>query len=559
MPSVTSWTRLEPHNRTPAMTGFAARVGDPLWMLTRQWQLGELTGADTGSPTRVDLTATTAVLSRFRPGLPDGTAGVPLDVRMPLEALVEAEPATGPADDRAAAVAGADLLARLGSLAGALRSSLVKAYPLPVPDPNAAPMLLRRAELLRRRVPDGRALHTAVATAQAGGDASTALTGLDRSDATAVAQARTAASDWLAAWPAGPLTAGTTPPAWRPDRVEYEFAVAAAGTTAADERVLATDSHQGGPLDWWSVDAYPGATLGAAADGTAQSRAVSMLPTRLAATGAPSPRFWAFEPGHVNLDAVTAAPEDLGRLLFMEFAVLYGNDFFMVPLTVAVGSVTTITGLTVTTTFGETVTVPPAWAADQAGGRSILRLFESAAAQGSGRPAGLAVLPGAVAPLGGEPVEEVILTRDQMANVAWAIERTVAGLDGRAAERAEALYRIAAAAADTAPPQGPHYQLVSQVPANWMPMLPSATDAAGRARPVLRLSGQPQGELLATGAEVVSHRLSRAGIRLARRVQRVRATDGRVVVWMSRRSGPGRGESSSGLRFDAVVGSRTDG
>jgi hypothetical protein len=557
MPSVTSWTRLEPHNRTPAMTGFAARVGDPLWMLTRQWQLGELTGEDAGSPTRVDLEATTAVLSRFLPRRPDGATGAPLDVRLPLEAVVEAEAATAPADDRAAAVAGADFVARLGALAGALRSGLVTAYPLPEPDPSAAPALVRRAELMRRRVPDGRALYAALAAAQAAGDATTALPGLDRRDPNAVARAQTAVAGWLAAWPIGALTAGTNPPAWRADRVEYEFAVAAAGASTADERVLVAGGHPGGPLDWWSVDAQPGATLGAAGDGTARHLTVATLPTRVTATGMPSPRFWAFEPGDVNLDAVTAAPEDLGRLLFMEFAVLYGNDFYAVPLTVAVGSVTTITSLTVTTTFGETVAVPSAPAADLAAGRSVLRLFESTAVHGPDRVAGLTILPGAMAPLAGEPVEEVILTRDEMANVAWAIERTVAGIDGRAAERAEALNRIATAGAEPQP-SGPHYQLVNAVPANWLPMLPSATDAAGRARPVLRLSGQPHGRLLGANAEVVSHRLGRAGIRLARTVHRARAADGRVVVWMARCGGPGRGEGSSGLRFDAIVGSSKD-
>ena len=39
------WERLEPSARDPELTpGLEARVHDPLWLLGRQWQLGELNG-----------------------------------------------------------------------------------------------------------------------------------------------------------------------------------------------------------------------------------------------------------------------------------------------------------------------------------------------------------------------------------------------------------------------------------------------------------------------------------------------------------------------------------
>jgi hypothetical protein len=42
-------------------------------------------------------------------------------------------------------------------------------------------------------------------------------------------------------------------------------------------------------------------------------------------------------------------------------------------------------------------------------------------------------------------------------------------------------------------------------------------------------------------------------VTLDRRVQRARAGDGRTLIWMARRRSTGRGESSSGLRFDQLV------
>jgi hypothetical protein len=562
MPSVTSWTRLEPHPSSPQMPGFAARVADPLWLLARQWQLGELTGEDAGSPVRVDLVADTAPLTRYLPRLPDGSPGDPVDRAVPLEAVVEGERGTVPAllgaDDRTAASAGADLLAQLGGLGSTLRAALVARYPLPAPDPDASPATRRRADLLRRRVPDGRQLLPALQRAQAAGDASSALPGLDRTDPTSVLAARTAAESWLAVTEARPLSAGQPPAAWRAERLDYEFAVAAPAG-AGGEWVLAADGHPGGRLDWWSLEARPGATLGAAADPGPATVTATGLPARVGGAGLPAARFWELESGDVNLDAVSAAPEDLGRLLFMEFAVVYGSDFFAVPLELDVGSVTVVQSLTVLTTFGETVAVPPADQADAAAGRPPFRLFQPSVADGGRTDAEpwLLVLPTVLGGLAGPPVEEVVFSRDEMANLAWAVERIVPGVDGRGMDRAAALYRAAPQPTiHTGEPQPPaqRYRLVTPVPANWLPMRPATSGAIGADRPVLRLSGPaPTGTLLAPGAELHAERLDRAGIRLSRRFERARAADGRPLSWVSRRTGVGRGASSSGLRFDDLV------
>jgi hypothetical protein len=561
MPSVTSWTRLEPRPSSSEMPGFAARVADPLWLLARQWQLGELTGEDAGSPVRVDLLIDSAPLTRYLSRLPDGSAGAALDPAVPLEAVVEAERAGTPAllgaDDRTAAAAGADLLARLGALGGALRAALMAGYPLPAPGPDTPPATRRRADLLRRRVPDGRQLLPALQEARAAGDASTALPGLDRTDAAAVLAARTAAEAWLDATAARPLPAGRSPAAWRADRLDYEFAVAAPAGGGA-ERVLVAGGHRGGRLDWWSLDAQPGAALGAAADPGFTSQPTTRLPTRVGGAGFPAARFWELESGDVNLDAMSAAPEDLGRLLFMEFAVVYGSDFFGVPIQVDVGSVTVVRSLTVRTTFGETITVPPAEQSDVAAGRAPFRLYQPNVAGGAGAEPWLVVLPTVLGGLAGPAVEEVVFSRDEMANVAWAVERIVPGLDGRGTDRTEALHRhTPQPEIPDGEPQPPayRYRLVTPVPANWLPMLPATVGPPGASRPVLRLSGPaPAGTLLAPGATMHAERLDRAGIRLRRQVEYARAADGRPLSWVSRRTTTGRGESSSGLRFDDLVG-----
>ena len=42
-----------------------ARLFDPLWFMTRQWQMGEFQAEDTGSPVQARVRATNAMLSRL--------------------------------------------------------------------------------------------------------------------------------------------------------------------------------------------------------------------------------------------------------------------------------------------------------------------------------------------------------------------------------------------------------------------------------------------------------------------------------------------------------------
>ena len=52
--AVTTWTRLEPLPHS-AELDLEARIADPLWMLARQWQVGEFRGEDAASPVYVRL------------------------------------------------------------------------------------------------------------------------------------------------------------------------------------------------------------------------------------------------------------------------------------------------------------------------------------------------------------------------------------------------------------------------------------------------------------------------------------------------------------------------
>ena len=52
----------------------------------------------------------------------------------------------------------------------------------------------------------------------------------------------------------------------------------------------------------------------------------------------PAPRFWEMEDARFDPGAIDAAPNDLGRLLLTSFATVYGNDWFVLPVRLPVGS-----------------------------------------------------------------------------------------------------------------------------------------------------------------------------------------------------------------------------
>ena len=108
-----------------------AQVRDPLWMLTRQWQVGEFLADDAGSPISATVRTESARLTSFRPGTAAAGQGPvqPISAAPPLEVHAQRE-ATAPSL-RAAIALGLRFEALLtdegaGAHAGAFRA----AYPI---------------------------------------------------------------------------------------------------------------------------------------------------------------------------------------------------------------------------------------------------------------------------------------------------------------------------------------------------------------------------------------------------------------------------------------------
>ncbi len=341
---------------------------------------------------------------------------------------------------------------------------------------------------------------------------------------------------------------------WSADRLEYRFSMATAGDTGS----YVAQEYDGGSIDWHTFDRTTVKLAGGTAQPTVAQQTVVATPVTF--RGMPARRFWEFEDGGTNIGLLSAAAEDLGRLILREFALIYGNDWFQFPLVVPIGSQVWITSLSVADTFGITTPIPHYSTVNGGLGRwhifsiSPDPLAPAVLSTSALLPLPLLLTPGAVAPVDSSAIEDVLLLRDELANLAWGIERTVLGASGQPLDRTLE-WRINAPAA--APPSGdptPHYRLGSTVPDYWLPYLPVKLDPAGhlqlRRGRLPNVTTGPQGRMLAEETAMFLEEVPREGVHLERRYRWARGVNGSGYLWIGRRRSTGRGEGRSGLRFD---------
>jgi hypothetical protein len=585
MPSITTWTRLEPRSRRDDVAeGVAARVHDPLWLLARQWQMAEFQGEDGGTPVVARWRARVAPLSRCHLGAiaPNTRVQAPAfdPGSLPLETMVERQPlppmaaaAPGASGLRRGVDAGQHFLRLLALQAVGARygDAFIGAYAVPALDEAERRGLdaetLAFADLVAGRALDGRRLRAAL---DAGGfgalDPALRIRAADRAEVEKACQAWTAWCDTLFSTPA------PAQDAWQRDRMEYAFSVAArVSDDAFGERTLSAAEYFEGRLDWHAFDLNAEVTLGAGTDAPGARVARSVIPVPVSYRGMPAARFWEFEDARIDVGLMQVGPTDLPHLLLIEYASVYGNDWFVIPIDLPVGSLSEAGSLVVTDTFGGRTLLRPH--GDPALPRAPWSLFQLSPAAGGAAPRGQPVanlffLPPSVAQtVEGATLEELLLLRDEMANMAWAIERRIESPLEAALERASDEIETAAptGAADGMPPA---YRLASVTPPHWVPLLPvrvdeatgevrlarAATLAPDGSRRIVRAEGRLLVDPVAPGAPLLirEEEVPREGARVRRCYQSARWLDGRLIVWAGHRKNVGRGEGSSGLAFDSI-------
>jgi hypothetical protein len=576
-PSITVWNRIEPHRRsTELRPGLRAEIRDPLWFLTRQWQLGELRGEDAGSPAYVRLVARTTPLADWTVSAGEDPLPLPVDAR-PIEAAVLAEPHE---PDLASKVElGQTFFALLArelpaAVVETLQGRFITWAPLarPAADPfnpldRASDELL---DLVVGRAADGKKiLDLALAEPI---DVPPEITTVS-AEVDGVARALARFAEWVEA--TFGQVGDADPRAWRPAQLAYRLDVRV-GPDPASRTTLSVVPGPNGEIDWSSFDVTGG---GDPLAGLPLPAPQLVVPKRLRYPGMPNARFWQFEEADPSYPDVRLDPPELLKMVVVNFALESGVDWFQVPFRQPVGSIGRIDSLIVRDVFGGYTAIDRADATGPVPALTRWTMFSLA--QPSGGLAEFTILPPSAGPalIQGPALEQVRFARDDNANIAWGIEAITESLIG---EPRPGIERDAAVSALLPPPPESEdtssplrYLLESRVPVHWIPLVPDPV--AGSEQIILEkgvvalpTAAGPRlafaiGEILNPSAlpadqpyRIPDEEVPRAGLRVERFTARSRWIDGSSHLWVARRRRTGTGETQSGLVFDAALPTGAD-
>ncbi len=596
LPSFTTWNRLEGRPRTANFTrALKTEVRDALWMLTRQWQVGEFKGDDAGSPIFAKLQIHNTQLTKYQP---DSHAVETFDLSTPLEAAVERRPVPLQTGKQEIALDIRLLMGRywlkLVRGVGDFSQGFIDEFGFTMPDPTDVDDVYRAAHpevwasfaaVVGRRM-DGGKLYQKL---KLGGHSYDGIAAIPAGLYANIDPLETKFVTWyeqLYYQPADPEG-----DAWLPDRLEYQFNVSAPTTNG--EKVLAAEEYYSGRLDWFNFSIDPAskgldAPENPDAPTPADRAAESFIPVPVVFDGMPNTRWWSFEDRRTNFGDIKPDTTDIAKLMVMEFGLIYANDWFMVPVTLPVGSIANVKGLMVTNVFGERTWVNAAGSGeDDAWQRWNMFTLNTRGDLGEAADLSLLLLPTVPKIQEGKPTEEITLIRDEMANMVWGIEKTIPLPNGET--RAGNIAASETLAAHTklvgalpVPPHEPNakitYRVMNTVPEHWIPFVPVRVDDSADPRQIqLQRAAMPriiEGDLnpqyqkvrprtvlLREGRDKLNPRayflheeeVPRAGVQVSQAFQRTRWNSGKVFTWLGVRKQTGRGEGSSNLYFDQII------
>jgi hypothetical protein len=601
--TVTAWNRIEGRPRTEDFDrALKAEVRDALWMVSRQWQLGEFIGDDAGSPVFAKVHMKTTALTKYQPQT-GNTQVMPSTV--PLEVQVENQPVPFKLTKEIASLDIRLLMGRqwlkllgLGNLAtdtlAAAKSEFMAQYAIARPDPEnvddaalcAHPQVWQQFAAVAGRRMDGYELYQYLKksdTHHAYDNISSLTDPTNRSNIDDLAKRFII---WYELLYYQPLAQEN--PSWKPSYLEHQFACSA--PQGAAEKVLTADEYYHGHLDWYNLDIDASQiTLGTVVEtipDVEQATTLTFIPSGITFAGMPHTRWWQFEHSKTNFGDIKPDTTDLNKLMLLDFGLMYANDWFMVPFTLPVGSIAEVAGLSVTDVFGERYWIEAAGSgSDEDWQRWNMFSLSIRGSQDVPSDNSLVLLPAAPKVLEAKPMEQIYLLRDEVANMVWGVEARVPLATGSNKPGKEAALELKAKYQQFIPPvkqplplendASIRYQVVNSVPEHWIPFVPVHLPNSNRQIQLQRaampriLEGdpnppkkvEPRTSILRQGLDfelpqpyfLHEEEVTRAGTLISKAFQRTRWYNGQVFTWVGLRKQTGRGEGFSGLAFDQII------
>jgi hypothetical protein len=313
--------------------------------------------------------------------------------------------------------------------------------------------------------------------------------------------------------------------------------------------------YRGRRLDWYDFD------IKQTHSGNTKKSVQTFIPAPVTYPGMPKSRWWEMEENEINLGNVNVKTTDIPTLLLIDFALIYGNDWLMVPFPMKLNQLCSIGGLLLKDVFGFYTYIPPADATTDMTWQNW-SLFSHQTDTASAAKPYFYLAPAVLKPIHQEPLERVSFIRDEMSNMAWAFENIIPGSFGRGLRTPEVVE------AETANEDGNQnerplkYVLGKEVPFYQVPFVPvaipfDATHSQMRLqRAKMPTGGTARGIVLTETPSPYYIReeiIPGTGTMVTRRWQRVRWINGGVAQWIGRERQTGKSEGSSALEFDVLI------
>ena len=302
-PRITTYQRLEPHPQDHDLErGFAAILRDPVWMLARQWQMGEHQAENASTPVRVEYQLEEVAIEMFKERPPQTT---------PIEPLLEQEPSSWWTMGRRILIG-----RRVATAAGlAQRPNLLEGLKFQDPPPPYEHFegLFDGWALWRNR----------------------ALAGLEL-DVTLF----------------NPLPPPEPDDSWQTDQLVYKARL------TSPRAPLDLPRHMGGRVDWYSVEVPDDAPVNPLGDGVDLPKK-SSVPGQLQYPGAPNDRWWAIENAAVDIGGYPPDPSHFPTLLLIDLISSHSIDWFLFTVSTSVGQVVALRNVTVFDSFDDDYPLHP--------------------------------------------------------------------------------------------------------------------------------------------------------------------------------------------------------
>ncbi len=447
------WKRLEPRARNDNfIRSVQSRIRDPLWMLTRQWQVGEFKAEDAGSPVKTYMQTERTHLTHYKPKKFEHPGSAkPIPDNIPLERLVEQEIFF---DYRMSIQIGLQFEKELKKkdVSEEITIDIKRKFALSFPNEDDRIKIddetLSILEAIAKpddfedaaQIPiSGEKLFNIDDLVSKDPQIPDDLQQIFNSDLDKITDALKALHLWYTKVYFQPVLEEET--AWDHSNFDYSFCVSAP-KNENEQHVLEITDYTSGDLDWLHFTAIndPDKKLDYNEDtgqGFESDEEQQFIPTPVSFKGMPNSRWWAFEDSKIDFGNMDVKTTDLGKLLLMEFAFIYGDDWFQIPVPLKIGSLCKIKKLEVRDVFGGTHNINRAGSEeDQSWQRwemfSISHKREKQVQQiyenGTYDSADFLFLPPTLGRSeNSSNIDEVRFIRDEMANKVWAIEQIITG------------------------------------------------------------------------------------------------------------------------------------